>query len=199
MRSIALASSVLAAPLLAGCHGHGHAPGECSVPGSTIGIAAGDQVPVLHWQGYEASATTLSTVLSEDFHDCDGKKGINAVLVDTSAVWCGPCQTAASRIHDELQGSWANMGIRVLTLVAQDGFGDPATPETALSWRSRFQLDDTAVGADPAFSFAPATEQTIGLPIEVVVDPRTMQIVDRQEGYTGDYSTLTDLASQNAP
>lgn len=201
MKHALLATCMLAVgPLLAGCHGHASGvPGQCSVPGATVGVATGDQVPTLHWKGYEAGSATLGTVFTEEFHDCDGKKGITALLVDTSAIWCGPCQSSAKDIHDNMQGEWAQKGIRVISLVAQDAFGGPASTDDALAWRNQFQLDDSAVAADPLFNFAPADQTTVGLPIEVVVDPRTMQIVDTQQGYTGHYSALTDLADQNTP
>ena len=54
------------------------------------------------------------------------------------------------------------------------------------------------VGNDPAFSMIEGNGA--GTPINVVVDPRSMQVVMRQEGYGGSlYGVLTDLAQSNAP
>ena len=87
------------------------------------------------------------------------------------------------------------MGIRVLTLMVQDQSSAPASVATAQEWKDYFQLDSSAVAADPNFSFA--TSGSVGLPLEIIVDPRTMQIVDRQEGYSGVHTALEQLAQQN--
>src|SRR5207253_1206955 len=90
---------------------------------------------------------------------------------------------------------FASKGIRVLTLIVEDNSGQPATLSTATSWRSNFGLEAYATCAAPDFEFA--GNGSVGLPLQIIVDPRTMKIVDREEGF-GDYSALTQLAAQNA-
>jgi hypothetical protein len=188
--------------LVAGCHRASNhlAPGEaCTYPTNGLGILEGDVVEKVTWQGYAENSDGPSTINIEDFHDCDGSKGINALLIDTSAIWCSPCQDAAVKIESEMKASWKAAGIHVITLIAQDAMTAPAKLSDANIWRADFNLYNTVVAADPFFTFAPPDEKTIGLPLELVVDPRTMTIIDAQEGFTGDYSTLTDLAADNKP
>lgn len=172
----------------------------CEYPKQGFGNKLGGIVkPGLKWEGFPEMSDTASTVLMEDYYDCDGSKGINAVLVLTSATWCGACQEEAT----ELKGTgatfakWEEMGIKVITLMIEDvNQGQAATVTTAEKWKKQFKLLN-AVVADPKFSFAPPTGGSIGLPYQVLIDPRTMTIVDVQEGYSGQYTSTLDLATKN--
>ena len=148
------------------------------------------------WQGFAPNSAQAGTVSIGDFYDCDGSKGVNALLLITSATWCGACQEEASVLEQKTGGAWQGMGIRVVTLMIEDGSGDPATVATAQAWKDAFGLVTSAVVADPDISMA--SSPSFGTPLEVVVDPRTMQVVERQEGYSYDYPTLTQLAQQNS-
>ena len=45
----------------------------------------GQVVPPSHsWQGYAENATQASTISIQDYFDCDGSKGINALMIETS-------------------------------------------------------------------------------------------------------------------
>jgi|RhiMetdeSRZDD1v2_1073273.scaffolds.fasta_scaffold1367617_2 hypothetical protein len=57
----------------------------CTYPAGPYGVAQGQVVPpTLTWQGYAPGSNTVTTISIQDFFDCDGSKGINAVMVDTS-------------------------------------------------------------------------------------------------------------------
>jgi len=72
-----------------------------------------------------------------------------------------------------------------------------ATYQDVINWKQQFGLSSIAIGVDPNFSFAPAGAMTIGLPLQTIIDPRTMQVVDIQEGFSGSYTKLLDLATKN--
>jgi hypothetical protein len=74
----------------------------------------------------------------------------------------------------------------------------PATLRTALNWRNEFKLDSITVAADPDQSLVDTTSDTLGLPYNLLIDPRTMKVVDRLEGYSSDHSALESLAETNA-
>ena len=176
---------------------------QCKYPTTGFGFKVGDVVPPMHkWQGFPENTKATSTPVSvsfDDYYDCDGSRGINAVLVDTSALWCGACQQEAAGLTQEIKASWAALGIRVITLMVDDAQpGTPATIKTVQGWKTMFHLDNSTVVVDPGFTFAPPGQMTIGLPVEVIVDPRTMKLVDSQEGFSGDYSTLLALAKKNS-
>jgi hypothetical protein len=171
---------------------------QCTYPASNFGDKKGNVAPPMHtWQGYVNDSSTEVPVKIEDFYDCDGTRGINAVLIDTSAVWCEACQQEATDMSANLAGAWKDLGIRVLTLIDEDAQSMPATSAIALAWKTKYKLDRSTVAADPADTFLNIGESTIGLPLLTLVDPRTMQIVDVQEGYSGNYSSLLALAAKN--
>jgi hypothetical protein len=173
----------------------GASPVDCIYPDSGFGVQVGNVVQGdLSWQGYAESSSQTTTISIQDYYDCDGSKGINALLIVSSATWCGACQEEATDLPSHA-ASFKQKGIRILTLMVENASAQPATLSTATQWRDNFGLDAYATCADPGFDFA--GNGSVGLPLQIIVDPRTMKIVDRQDGYAG-YSTLTQLADKNA-
>jgi hypothetical protein len=161
-------------------------------PQGPYGTSVGKVVnPGLSWQGYLPNATSASTVTPGDLFDCDGSKGINAVLIDVAAEWCAACQSQAANAPD-LFAQYDALGIRAVTLVVQDQNEGPATIGTAEDWRQQFGLTDVTVCADPAFSFAPIGQTSVSLPVTIVVDPRTMKIMKVDQGYVAAYPIQPD-------
>jgi len=155
------------------------------------------------WQGYAANDASVTTLQISDLYDCDRSKGINAIVIDTSAGWCAACETQA---HDEaeLMAEYDQLGVKAITLIIMDAAEQPATTATALDWRTTYNLDDVGVYADPNFLLEPQNQQTIGLPLTMIVDPRTMKVVKATEGYGQEFPpvidpTLEGLAKQNHP
>jgi hypothetical protein len=154
----------------------------------------GDVVdPSLEWQGYEpgakgsvSSSSGSTTLHMPDFYDPDGSKGINAIVIDTSAQWCIACQGEAQFISTWMgstgagAGEWAALGVKFVTLVVETATYDPATLVTAEQWRTEQPTGctgGTCVGAvayvasDPCISFSEE-----GLPHNLLIDPRTMKV-----------------------
>lgn len=58
---------------------------NCDYPEGPYGVSAGQVVPPsISWQGYLPGGTSATTIALSDYFDCDGSKGINAILIDTS-------------------------------------------------------------------------------------------------------------------
>lgn len=172
-------------------------PSNCEYPTGQTGVAEGKVLrKTLQWQGFLEGSTQQTTIKVEDYLDCDGTKGINALLLTTGALWCGNCNQEASEFDRNMANKWEAMGIKILSLIIEDSYSNPATIANAQQWRSKHGGQRFAVGVDPAFSFAQWGEN--GLPTQLVVDPRTMQIVYRQEGYSPSYPSLEGLAQRNA-
>ena len=95
--------------------------------------------------------------------------------------------------------SWEaqGLGIRWITLLLDSQNEGPPSTASAQLWKDNYGLVDAAVCADPTFSFVPGA--SVGTPQLTIVDPRTMKVIDLQEGYSGDHSKLTNLALQNMP
>jgi thiol-disulfide isomerase/thioredoxin len=178
--------------------GSGGSAAACPYPPGPFGITTGKPlVSSLQWQGFLEGASQSSEVPVTDFHDCDGSKGIDAVLFDISATWCGACQQEAMELPGKM-AVWKGEGIRVVTLMIEQEVGTPATVATAQQWKDAYHLDAIVTLADPAASLLPKVG-AIGLPFQIVLDPRTMKITSTQEGYSGDYSAVLSLAAQNHP
>lgn len=57
----------------------------CTWPSGPYGVGQGQTLPSnLSWQGYAPGSSSPSTISIQEFFDCDGMKGIDAVLFDTS-------------------------------------------------------------------------------------------------------------------
>ncbi len=177
----------------------------CTYPEAPVdgyGKEIGDTVSNTYtWEGYAEGTTDAeqtTTISIKSYHDCDGSKGINALMIIESAEWCGNCQQEASQLNSNMQNKWEAMGIRVLTLIAEKVDKSDATLDTAFKWKSNFNLTSTAVAVDPPITFTPPGASSLRQPLIVQVDPRTMKIVHTQEGYSPSHPKLEALAETNA-
>lgn len=171
---------------------------DCVYPTTGISTQPGGVIANHTWQGYVNESTQVSAVSMADYHDCAGQKGINSLLIAVSATWTGTCQEQAKTLTDKMTNEWEALGIRVLTLMIEDADSKPATTDTALQWKQQYGLTSTTVAADPQFFFSQlASGGAIGLPFLVVVDTRTMTLVETQEGYPFDETSLVETAKKN--
>jgi hypothetical protein len=178
------------------------APTGCVYPKGPYGVTVGKVLdPSLVWQGYIPGATTVSTVKITDLYDCDGSKGLNALVIDSAGQWCVACQGIAQEIPTWLSAkgdNYTKLGIQILNLVIQNNDYEPATVTTAQQWRSLFNLTSIYVVADPNDTFP-----TDALPYELLINPRTMKVVhdlSSDSAVNADDSdpAVTTLAKQNA-
>lgn len=179
----------------------GGQPSACIYPAMNQGNEIGQVVrETFKWPGYAENSATIGEIVPSDYYDCDGSKGINAILVLKSALWCGACQQEASQLNSTMDSKWKAMGIHVLTLMLDDAEpGTPATEKTAETWKNNFKLESTAVAVDPnVMTMVPSGTSSIGLPYGVVIDPRTMTILYSEDGAAGLFDELEALASKNS-
>jgi hypothetical protein len=60
-------------------------PSDCTYPAGPYGVDKGEVLsPTLSWQGFRPGSDEQVTILSRELFDCDGKGGIDAVVIDTS-------------------------------------------------------------------------------------------------------------------
>jgi thiol-disulfide isomerase/thioredoxin len=167
--------------------------GYTGMAGSWLGAIV---PPSFQWQGYLKGSSQIQTLSANDLYDCDGRNGINAILFDMSALWCGPCQQEAQQVPTWMQ-TWGPIGVVFVNLIVEDASHNKATTAAAQTWLNQFNLGSAGdVVADPNFSFAHGG--TNGLPTNVLVDPRTMKVTKVVEGYTGQQDpSVTALANKN--
>ncbi|HEY6463613.1 MAG TPA: hypothetical protein VIY73_25770 [Polyangiaceae bacterium] len=179
--------------------GEGGGSSACAYPKGPYGTSVGAVVdPTLSWQGYRDDGTTATTVAMTDYYDCDGSRGVDALLVDEAAQWCSDCASQEVTIGPDIGSTWKSQGVHVVTLLAQDTEENPATLATALSWRNEYALTTGAVCADPSWTtklWGGASSSGNGFPTSVVIDPRTMKIVAIQPKDVP--TTVTSLAAAN--
>jgi hypothetical protein len=150
-------------------------------PAGPYGANEGDVVdPSLAWQGFVDDSGNATTVAIRDYYDCDGSKGVRALLLDESATWCADCAKLSAMVAPLVGAKWKSEGVTLVVLMAQDQQGNAASLDTALSWRNEYALTAGAVCADPAWTmklWGGASASGNGFPMDAVVDPRTMKIV----------------------
>ncbi len=183
---------------------------KCTYPAGPYSSELGGVLnPALYWQAYAPGASSPSTLKVTDLYDCDGTKGINAIVFETAAQWCTICRFYATSLPGWMSstapnaGDWTALGAQWVTLVVQDNNDEPATIVTAEQWRDEYNLTSIYVAADPLAAF---TTETV--PYIVLVNPRTMVVMSLlfQEYYfvPGDAGALIEpdpavaaMASQN--
>ncbi|MBI4699678.1 MAG: redoxin domain-containing protein [Deltaproteobacteria bacterium] len=176
--------------------GAGGAPAPaCMYPLGPYGVTK-DKVlsPSLKWQGFPPESEEQATIMVGDYLDCEGTRGINAVLFTTHQFGCEACKKEASEL-EALALEWQPLGIEVVVLVLNTPDNKPGTVQSALKYKKGAGLVSMAVVSDPKFSLV--VGNTVGTPLMTVVDPRTMRVVYRQEGYSGQYFQLVSLAKKN--
>ena len=58
---------------------------RCDYPAGPYGVEVGDTLPqALAWQGIVAGGDSITTIAVDSLFDCDGTRGIRAVLIDSS-------------------------------------------------------------------------------------------------------------------
>jgi hypothetical protein len=176
--------------------GGGSGGGPAAYPPPPYGTSVGATVDgTLNYQGFFEGSGQQSTIQLGNYYDPDGSKGINALLITHSALWCGACQQEAAEMNGHMSGDWGQRGTKILTLLIEDSYQQPAQVQHAAQWRDMFSAQGWSVAADPQFTFANFGSN--GLPLQILVDPRTMKIIDKQDGYSPYYPALETLLNQN--
>jgi thiol-disulfide isomerase/thioredoxin len=176
----------------------------CVYPSGPYGTDVGKVIdPSYVWQGFVPGSSTVSTIKITDLYDCDGSKGINAIVLDDGAQWCVACQSIAPYVPTWMSSkgeNWTKLGVAYVNLITENNDYEPASITVAQQWRTMFDLTPIYVVADPNFTF-PAS----GLPHSLLADPRTMKIVDDLDNdpestlnSDGSDPKVTALAKKNA-
>lgn len=154
---------------------------EGGYPVGPYGLLPGQTVPPVVVLGYREDGTAWESIATRDHFDPDGTKGIRGLMIVIAAQWCGVCKAQAGWLPDAYRTTWKARGARVLTALVQAASGGPATQATADQWRSAFGIP-YAVAIDPKLTLVPAFPGAIALPVDIVVDPRTMRVVAATRG-----------------
>ncbi len=150
---------------------------ETTYPSGPYSIEVGGTLPDLSWQGAGEDGA-LGPIHLHDY--LVGRSGPNRLLsIEVSGgLWCGTCRWYAEHALDALPERDASR-LRRLEIIVGDRDNAPARSEDALAFRETFGLRTTAVAADPAFRLGALLDgEKAPLPLLVLVDPRTMRVLD---------------------
>jgi len=169
--------------------------------GTGTGFQVGQVASDFTWDAFLPGAPTgqLAKVSMHDFYDPDGTRGINALVMITSAEWCPACMTESQALEGKIRQKWGAMGVQVMELMIEDKTQNkslPAVTTAAENWRTKYQFADVTEALDPTFHFQKSG--TNGLPVNVIIDPRTMTTVARFDGESTAVDTqVANLVAKN--
>lgn len=170
---------------------------DFSWPEGPSGVGIDQTVPAFfEWDGVRAGESSPTKLYTVDWYDPEGDKNIDAVLVISAKYDCQAC-TKEAKVLEEKASYWRDSGlnIKIVTLIFNSPTNGPADVSSAIQWKSMYGLNSVDVGADPGILFA--YESSFSTPLNTVIDPRNMKIIEVREGYVDNYETLEKLAYQN--
>jgi hypothetical protein len=110
-----------------------------------------------------------------------GKPKPHVLLVNVSAVWCGPCKAEAHDTFPGLHAKYKPRGGEFLVQLGDSGTpGIPATQSDLDNWTSQFKVDYPAA-IDPSLKLAGLFDSGT-YPDNLMIRTRTMEIVDLVAG-----------------
>ena len=130
---------------------------------------------------------TAATIRLSDFYDPDGSKGNRYLVINVSALWCVYCKEEAKQLPG-LKTTYGPKGVLFMTDLAQKLDSSAADQADVDAWISSFALDTTVVN-DPTFVLGSAFFDPAKMPLNLIVDLKTMKIVLKVIG--SDLPTVT--------
>jgi hypothetical protein len=171
-------------------------------PAGPYGITQGATIANLEFHGWSQPAVAAynlaaaETVRLSDFYDPNGEKGVELLLINSVAVWCGVCRTEyadlqTSTLYPDLHAR----GLSMLGLVFEDNDGEPARYVDMVNWGTAFEVQ-FPFAVDPGFKTGVYFDRA-ATPMNMLVDARTMKILVLVTGYsTTLYETASDILTQ---
>jgi hypothetical protein len=157
-------------------------PDELKNSGNAYGSQEGDTVQNTCFVGYRDPrlvGSALGTVCFYDFHDPNGTKRHELLIVNTAAVWCQACKVEHQTLPDRYR-QLAPRGLALFSALFEDSDSNPAQPEHLITWISSF---------DPNFPMVLDPEYQMGIyasretaPLNLVIDARNMVILKKEIG-----------------
>jgi hypothetical protein len=156
------------------------APPYGTTPSSVV-----ENFAFLGWKAPQAvnfEETAFTRVSLADFYDPDGTKGIKLIILNGSAVWCGVCNYEADEINRfQKYAEYKARGVEFVWSLFEDARGAPATPADLAAWASYYEVDFPMV-LDPSLKLG-AFFNADATPLNLLIDARTMRIIDKLLGY----------------
>lgn len=162
-------------------------------PEGPYGLLRGNVFPNLKLSGYrdgivgkEAGEWTEHSM--QDYYDPTGERGVHAILFVVSAEWCNPCRIEAKELPRFYTDQYKPRGAKFISALYEDSKGNPADQLTVDRWVSAFDINFDIVADPDAESIAPGSS----IPLNYIIDPRTMKIYRINTGAVGSEATRID-------
>jgi hypothetical protein len=188
--------------------GSGGAGGSADAyPPGPYGLDVGEVAPNLELQGFVDSTVsqTLVTIRLEDFYNptgdgtypADSQYGAGAakpkaLLLNFAARWAGSSDNESGQLLPPRYRQYAPMSGQFLgVLIESTTAGQAADAVDLATWTTKHSTQYPAA-IDPSATIQPTLE---AYPTNLVIDPRTMVVVDRWLGAAGDevWATFEDV------
>lgn len=165
-----------------------------SYPAGPYGTGVGatlEDFAFLGWHNPVAAnydASKLEQVNLAEYYDPDGSKGLKLIWINASAVWCSVCRTEMRDIKTNgVHATYAAKGVQMLVTLFEDNRSGPAKPSDLHNWGSAPEhAIDFPLVLDPGFKLGTFFTSD-ATPLNMLVDARTMKVVDATMGYSPDY------------
>lgn len=160
-------------------------------PFGTIRGATIENLSFSGWHHPDAAAydvTKFETVRLSDFYDPDGHSGVKLLAINASAVWCGVCRAEYQDMSKSAVYSTVRpKGVEILGTLFEDSQYYPAQPRDLHNWGVPTLFDvKFPLVLDPGFKMG-AFFDSDATPLNLLVDVRTMTIVQITMGYSPTY------------
>lgn len=173
-------------------------------PAGPFGIGQGSIISNYKFIGFVNSVAgrDLAEIQMAEFYNPDGagvfEEGSvfpagspkpKALLIAVASVWCGPCNYEAANVLPDLYAKYKPMGGEFLGQLADGPKGGvAATPTNLTSWANKYD-PSYPYTIDPSYKLG-ALFEADAFPANMIIDTRTMKIVDVISGVAEEGSTF---------
>jgi cytochrome c peroxidase len=150
-----------------------------SASGGVPGTGCADTAPRgvlsdVRWPALRSDGSRFDLTTADLFVRCAATAEL--VVLRVSAGFCGTCRWLGAHTAD-----MAREHVRLVDVLVANDDGEPATADDLVAWRP-WVPGSVVIAADGGFALRAALGATFVLPLTVVIDARTMDVVDVVEG-----------------
>jgi len=151
----------------------------------------------LGWRDPAAANYDVSkfeTVHLSEFYNPDGRSDVKLIWINASAVWCSVCRSEMTDLKtNQIHAEFSAKGVQMIVTLFENNDAGPSSPLDLHNWGSSdkgFAIDFPLL-LDPGFKLG-AFFTSDATPLNMLVDARTMRVIDATMGYSTDYWQQVD-------
>jgi len=135
----------------------------------------------------------LEQVRLSEYYNPDGRSDIKLIWINASAVWCSVCRAEMADIKSNgVHADFGPRGVQLIETLFEDNNSGPAKPSDLHNWGSLAAHSiDFPLLLDPGFKLG-AFFTSDATPLNMLVDAKTMKVLDATMGYSSDYWQRVD-------